>query len=74
MEYGIIGNSVNIASRLESYDKGRQPSACRILIGDETLAHLGNTVAVESWGDLILKGRHAALGVYRVLEGESTQI
>lgn len=74
MEYGIIGDSVNIASRLESYDKDRQPSACRILIGDETLAHLGNTVAVESWGDLILKGRHAPIGVYRVLEGESTQI
>ncbi len=67
MEYGIIGDSVNIASRLESFDKTRQPTDCRILIGAETLNHLGDTVQVEPWGELILKGRHTPVSVYRVI-------
>ncbi|WP_036028245.1 CHASE2 domain-containing protein [Leptolyngbya sp. PCC 6406] len=67
MEYGIIGDSVNIASRLESFDKTRQPTPCRILIGEDTLAYLQNQFQVESWGALTLKGRHAPIGVYRVL-------
>ncbi|NER80082.1 MAG: adenylate/guanylate cyclase domain-containing protein [Leptolyngbya sp. SIO1D8] len=67
MEYGIIGDSVNIASRLESFDKSRQPSACRILIGQETLIHLKEQFQVESWGDLSLKGRKTPVRVYRVI-------
>ncbi|WP_204138815.1 CHASE2 domain-containing protein [Halomicronema sp. CCY15110] len=68
MEYGIIGDSVNIASRLESVDKSRQPEPCRILIGQDTLDYLADAFVVEAWGDLVLKGRHAPLGVYRVVD------
>ena len=67
MEYGIIGDSVNIASRLESFDKSRQPTACRVLIGQETLLHLRGHFQVESWGNLTLKGRQATVNVHRVL-------
>jgi len=67
MEYGIIGDSVNIASRLESFDKSRQPTDCRILIGQDTLNYLENQFQVEPWGDLQLKGRQAPVGVYRVI-------
>ena len=67
MEYGVIGDSVNIASRLESFDKSRQPTACRILIGHDTLAHLTEDFKVESWGDLTLKGRKTPVAVYRVI-------
>jgi adenylate cyclase len=68
MEYGIIGDSVNIASRLESLDKTRQPTHCRILIGEDTLRHLNQQFLVESWGELVLKGRHTPIGVYRVVD------
>ncbi|MGF1460587.1 MAG: CHASE2 domain-containing protein [Leptolyngbyaceae cyanobacterium] len=67
MEYGVIGDSVNIASRLESFAKHRQPTACRILIGQETLDYLSGQFVVEAWGDLQLKGRQAPVGIYQVL-------
>jgi adenylate cyclase len=67
MEYGIIGDSVNIASRLESFDKHRQPAPCRILIGHDTLMYLQQKFNVENWGDLLLKGRQTPVAVYRVL-------
>lgn len=67
MEYGVIGDSVNIASRLESFDKSRQSSTCRILIGQDTLKHLNDQFQTESWGDLMLKGRQTSVGVHQVL-------
>jgi len=68
LEYGVIGDSVNTASRLESCEKHRQPSNCRILIGDETLGHLQGEFEVESWGALALKGKQQMVDVYRVIE------
>ena len=68
LEYGVIGDSVNIASRLESCEKHRQPTNCRILIGYETLVHLPGRFEVESWGPLALKGKQQMVEVYRVLE------
>lgn len=67
LEYGVIGDSVNTASRLESYDKDRQDELCRVLIGKDTLVHLHEQFAVEHWGLLALKGKHHTVDVYRVL-------
>ncbi|MEW6490962.1 MAG: adenylate/guanylate cyclase domain-containing protein, partial [Cyanobacteriota bacterium] len=67
LEYGVIGDSVNIAARLESCEKHRQPTSCRILIGKETLIHLREQFEVESWGPLALKGKHQMVEVYRVV-------
>ncbi|MBD1826833.1 adenylate/guanylate cyclase domain-containing protein [Microcoleus vaginatus GB1-A2] len=67
LEYGVIGDSVNIASRLESCAKDRQEDTCRILIAEETLLHLADKFDVESWGPLPLKGREQKVNVYRVL-------
>lgn len=67
LEYGVIGDSVNIASRLESCEKDRQEDTCRILIAEETLVHLADKFEVESWGALPLKGREKKVSVYRIL-------
>lgn len=67
MEYGIIGDSVNIASRLESCDKHRQGGVCRVLIAHETLIHIQNQFQVEHWGLSTLKGKQQLVDVYRVL-------
>ena len=67
LEYGVIGDSVNIASRLESCEKHRQPTPCRILIGQQTLDQLQGEFEVESWGPLALKGKQQTVNVYRVL-------
>jgi len=67
LEYGVIGDSVNIASRLESCEKDRQEDTCRILIAEETFLHLADKFEVESWGALPLKGREQKVNVYRIL-------
>src|SRR6476661_19603 len=67
LEYGVIGDSVNIASRLESCQKDRQEDTCRILIAEETLLHLDDKFEVESWGALPLKGKEKKVNVYRIL-------
>jgi len=67
LEYGVIGDSVNIASRLESCEKDRQPSICRILVARETLVHIQGEFEVESWGLLELKGKQQKVEVYRVV-------
>jgi adenylate cyclase len=67
LEYGVIGDSVNIAARLESYAKDQQTEACRILIAKDTLVHLQDKFAVEPWGPLALKGKQQLIDVYRVL-------
>jgi adenylate cyclase len=68
LEYGIIGDSVNTASRLESCEKHRHPDDCRILIARETLVHILDKFKVESWGALPLKGKTKTIEVYRVLD------
>ena len=67
LEYGVIGDTVNIASRLESCEKERQDEDCRILIAQETLDYLENLYEVESWGAIFLKGRVQSVEVYRVI-------
>ena len=40
---------------------------CRILIGDTTLAHLGNRFETEYVANLALKGKQQKVDVYRVI-------
>lgn len=67
LEYGVIGDSVNVASRLESCEKERHQGLCRILITDQTLQYLDDTVRVDDWGLISLKGRVQPAQVYQVL-------
>ena len=67
LEYAVIGDSVNIAARLESWQKDKQTNHCRILIARETLDHLQEQFYVESWGHLQLRGRQSLVEVFQVL-------
>jgi adenylate cyclase len=62
--YTCVGDTVNVAARLESHTKVlRRP----ILIDDHTRRGLGDEVAVEPQGELLLKGQSEPITVYAVL-------
>jgi class 3 adenylate cyclase len=77
MKYTTIGDTVNTAARLESFDKDLilpelQCSACRILIGGTTLAHVADRVSAKHVGDLVLKGKQEKISAYCVLAPENS--
>lgn len=68
MEYGVIGDAVNTASRLESCAKDRQTDDCRILVSASTQHYLPiDRFGVEPWGAMALKGKHETVEVFRIL-------
>jgi adenylate cyclase len=75
MKYTTVGDTVNTAARLESFRKEAfeeetlVPDApvFRVLIGDATLAHLGDAFVTESLGEHVLRGRGKPIGIHRVL-------
>lgn len=72
MKYTTVGDTVNTASRLESYDKAlAKELTCRILVGESTMRYLGNRFKTERIGEVELKGKEGKRAVYRVL-GEIT--
>jgi adenylate cyclase len=68
LKYTTIGDTVNIASRLESFDKEMgKDLVCRILIGESTYQCLDTSYATERIGEVILKGKDEKLTIHRVL-------
>ena len=67
IEYAVIGDSVNCASRLESLDKHRHNGVLRVLMSSNTLELLDpkfrNSLILESWGAVQVKGRNEPLEV-----------
>jgi adenylate cyclase len=77
LEYVVIGDTVNVASRLESFDKELFPlnlagRPCRILLGEATLRHLHERFVTERVGEVSLKGKEEKISVYRVV-GHATE-
>jgi adenylate cyclase len=71
-EYVVVGDTMNTASRLESYDKELYAPdgferPCRILIGETTALLLGDRYRTEWIGDVSLKGKEQTVGVYRLI-------
>src|SRR5437867_6045436 len=71
LKYTTIGDSVNIAARLESFVKDSwEPnpgeSPCRILIGESTLQYLDEQFQTQRLGEMSLKGKSQRVIVYRL--------
>jgi adenylate cyclase len=71
-EYAVIGDVVNTASRLESYDKtfadpDKLANRCRILIGAPTHDLLGKKFESKEIGLLEVKGKANKVPVFQIL-------
>jgi adenylate cyclase len=72
-EYAVIGDVVNTASRLESYDKtfadpDLLPNRCRILIGAPTHELLNGKFLSREVGLLEVKGKANKVPVFQILD------
>ena len=69
LKYTTVGDTVNTAARLESYDKKYVGDRCwRILIGDSTRQYLDSRFRVEFVGEVKLRGKDNKTAIYQVLD------
>jgi class 3 adenylate cyclase len=62
--YTCVGDTVNVAARLEAHTKVlKRP----ILIDEDTWSGLGDGIAVEPHGEVLMKGKTETISVYAVL-------
>ncbi|NEQ21279.1 MAG: adenylate/guanylate cyclase domain-containing protein [Microcoleus sp. SIO2G3] len=67
LDYTTIGDSVNVAARLESYKKSVDSGICRILINKETHQYIQGQFTTKFIGSVRLKGRQQFTEIYQVL-------
>lgn len=74
LKYTTIGDTVNVAARLEALDRSVAAAAlCRILMSEST-AELLEGYPMERLGEFPLKGRNQRVAVFQVLTSRETRI
>jgi adenylate cyclase len=64
MDFTVLGDTVNTASRLESLTKEKHT---RLIFSQATAERLGKTPGMMFLGDTQIRGKEAVLGVYTIL-------
>jgi adenylate cyclase len=65
MSYTVIGDAVNLGSRLESLNK---QYSTRIIVSDATRSHLNDAYNFRPLGDVIVKGKTKPVAIFEVLD------
>jgi class 3 adenylate cyclase len=65
--YTCIGDTVNLAARLEAHTK---VAGCGILIDDATQRALGDNVPTQALGEVPFKGKAATVEIFAVTTGQ----
>jgi adenylate cyclase len=65
LEYALVGDVVNIAARLQTYEDA-QPETHRILMSDATAKLVAGACAAHPAGPLTFRGRSTAIEAHRV--------
>jgi adenylate cyclase len=77
LKYTTIGDTVNIAARLESFNKdawepNAEESPCRILLGESTVRLLQpDSYDIRRVGDVLLKGKEQKVAVFQLIGRQS---
>ena len=64
MSYTVIGDNVNLGSRLESLNKEYRT---RIIISDATRARLTGAYDIRPLGEVVVKGKTRAVEIFEVV-------
>jgi adenylate cyclase len=70
LEYTVIGDTVNLAARLESTTK---EYGVPILLSEATARLLGDDYEARALGEVKVKGKHASTRIYTVVRNRSEQ-
>ena len=69
MEYSVLGDSVNIAARLEALGKAYSsgaPGECVVLVGESTWSRAKDRCRGNLVGEVVLRGKTQKVAVYRL--------
>jgi adenylate cyclase len=66
VDYTVLGNTVNIAARLEEF----VATPGSIVVGETTYDAIKHLFAVEPLGDVPLKGLSKKISAFRICDGE----
>jgi len=67
MEFTVLGDAVNTASRLESFAMEDDGASVRVLVGERTMQLAGERFATRLVGSMTLKGKDIPVTIHQVL-------